>query len=143
MHHHHDATPPCLITILHQFDELFPLSRHGPMQLVLIDHAMDETFLGSLLAEMKRTRKTYEDSETSRLYYRVQCALLEFLLALPEELRLGIGRWAPIPSPASWVAGECRAPAGEGEEGDEGVGEEGEPEHPDDQLPPPSEPPME
>ena len=140
-HHPHDTTPADLLGILHHFGELFPNSRHSPMQLVLVDHAMDETFLRSLLADLKTQRRGHEDQENARMYDAAESGLLTLLLGLPEDMRGGVGRWAPVPPASAWVEAEKGLPAGEGGQGEEG--EEGkaagtgkvdidELEHPDD-----------
>ena len=118
-HHPHDTTPPDLLGLLHHFGELFPNSRHSPMQLVLVDHAMDETFLRSLLADLKSQRRQHEDQENARMYDAAEGGLLNLLLAMPEDLRHGVGRWAPVPPATAWVEVEKGRPDGEGEENGE------------------------
>ena len=95
-HAHQDTTPAPLVEILQEFGELFPLSRHGPMGLILVDHAMDEQFLEYQLREREAVARRTDNSPTTARYSRAECGLLRLLLSFPEDLRMGVGEWGPI-----------------------------------------------
>ena len=114
-HAHQDTTPAGLVKILEGYEELVPNGGHGPMSLVIHDHAMDEMFLRSLLRDARDWTKRREPSETSRICLDAECGMLEFLLALPEDMRLGMGQWGPIHALPAFE----QAAGGESNEGDE------------------------